>query len=191
MLALIIPAWGDDNFTRESEWALSIKLSKSVLSLSLLALVASVIWIGLFAYFGESPISGAVQLFVSVQFEKSQYSSGETVRLNGKVTETDSAGAPVPSALVSIDVTDPSGTVIFIDAVQTGNDGEFSTSFSLGPSAQNGQYSAFARAEKPGYLDGMSSTNVQVIPEFPSIIVSGMFAALFLVVIARRRLAVR
>jgi uncharacterized protein YfaS (alpha-2-macroglobulin family) len=153
--------------------------------------VASAILVGFLTNLGQGPTSGAVQLFVSIQFDKSQYSAGEAVRLNGKVTENNGAGAPVPSALVSIDATDPSGTVIFIDAVETGTDGGFSTSFNLGPSAQNGQYSAFARAEKPGYLDGMSSTNVHVVPEFRLMIVSGILAALFLVVVAQKRAAVR
>jgi uncharacterized protein YfaS (alpha-2-macroglobulin family) len=153
--------------------------------------VVSAILVGFLTNFGQGPTSGAVQLFVSIQFDKSQYSTGEAVRLNGKVTENNGAGAPVPSAVVSVEVTDPSVTVIFFDAVQTGSDGGFSTSFNLGPSAQNGQYSAFARAEKPGYLDGMSSTNVQVIPEFPLMIVSGIIAALFLVVVARKRAAIR
>jgi uncharacterized protein YfaS (alpha-2-macroglobulin family) len=105
-------------------------------------------------------------LFVTAAFDKSSYQPGELVVVNGRVTAGGQAGPPVGNAQVDIEIDNPTGTVVYVGIVFTNSNGDYSTSFALGPSSENGSYSAFAVASKPGYSSGMASTNFQVIPEF-------------------------
>lgn len=140
--------------------------------------------------FQESSGNIAPQLYVTLQFDKPEYVPSETVTLKGNVRDGET-GPPVASVLVSLSVDDPTRNIVYVGTVETNNNGDYSASFGLGPSAEQGQYSAFAVASKPGFTDGVASSNFQVIPEFALANVGLMLTVLLFVVALRKRRTIR
>ncbi len=96
-------------------------------------------------------VSAVLSLYVSVWIGREPAQTGETILIEGKVT--DDSGSAVPNAQVSIQVNDPAGTSVHIALVYSGLDGTYSDRFSLSSGAPSGNYTIYITASKPGYND--------------------------------------
>jgi len=96
-------------------------------------------------------VSAAMSLYVSVWIGREPSQTGETIIIEGKVT--DDSGSTVPNAQVSIQVNDPRSTSIHIALANTGLDGTYSDRFPLVTGSSSGNYTIYITASKPGYRD--------------------------------------
>ena len=80
-------------------------------------------------------------LALTVAPNLSSYNPGHAVSITGILLNN---GAPVPSASVSVQVTKPSATTLFVDMPVTNGAGQYSTSFTLPQSADLGTYTVYA-----------------------------------------------
>lgn len=96
-------------------------------------------------------------LSVTVSTDKARYAPGETVRISGKVL--DSQSNPVVGAVVSVQVGDPP---LHVNLVYSDNSGSYLDSFIVPTSATPGQYKVFASASKPGYTSAQQQTQFNV-----------------------------
>jgi len=96
-------------------------------------------------------VSAALSLYVSVWIGREPTQIGETILIEGKVT--DDSGSVVPNAQVSIQVNGPTGTSIHIALANTGLDGTYSDRFPLVSGSPSGNYTIYITASKPGYKD--------------------------------------
>jgi len=96
-------------------------------------------------------VSAVLSLYVSVWIGREPTQTGETILVEGEVT--DDSGSAVPNAQVSIQVNDPVGTSIHIALVYSGLDGTYTDRFPLPASSPSGNYTIYITASKPGYRD--------------------------------------
>lgn len=98
---------------------------------------------------------------VTVETDKQSYIIGEIVSLFGLLT--DFSNEPVKSAMVSVQVVDPTEKIIHIELIYSDSDGEFLDSFILTPSLDFGIYNIYITASKTGYEDVISTKEFSII----------------------------
>jgi hypothetical protein len=126
-------------------------------------------------------------LSVNVSTDKQSYGLGEVITITGKISDETTQG--VAFASVSIQVNDPNGNPIHLTSVLSGVDGSFGDQFTVPASSADGDYTVFASASKPGYVDASNQTAYAVIPEFPSMTVLWLipFSVLLAMLLTRRQ----
>jgi len=103
----------------------------------LLALVAiAVAAVALVYWSAESLRPG-----ITVAVDRREYQPGDAVTISGFLRGGWSAMAGVD---VGIEVRDPSSQVVWIDQVETGSDGTYSSAFRLHTTASEGDYTVYA-----------------------------------------------
>ncbi len=108
-----------------------------------------------------SPIvMASPKFFVTVSTDKSNYSPGETVVINGALS--DSQGSPVVAGSISIQVVSPLGESIHVDLVYTDSEGQYSDEFPLVQDSPDGSYTIYVTASKSGYEDAITSITFYV-----------------------------
>ena len=107
------------------------------------------------------PVSSQGSLSVTVFPDKAQYAPSETVRISGKVL--DSQNNLVVGAGVSIQVGDPA---VHVQLVFSDGSGSYVDAFVLAGSTVPGQYTVFASASKAGYTSAQQQAQftVQTMP---------------------------
>ena len=113
--------------------------------------VLFVLFLAMTSVFLVLHVGALLSLYVSVWIGREPAQDGETVLIEGTVT--DDSGSAVPNAQVSIQVNGPLGSSIHIALVYSGLDGTYSDRFSLSSGAPSGNYSIYITASKPGYKD--------------------------------------
>jgi hypothetical protein len=103
-------------------------------------------------------------LSITVSTDKAQYVQGETVRISGKVL--DSQSNPVAGASVSVQVGE--APMMHFNLVYSDSSGSYLDSFILPISATPGQYNVYASASKPGYTSVLQHTQFTVLPQSTS-----------------------
>lgn len=98
-------------------------------------------------------------LNIAFSTDKLSYSVGESVLIEGIVT--DPSQNAVPDAFVSIQVDDPLGSISHISQTSTDPQGFFNDTFTLPPDTVNGTYKAFVTATYQG-LDGIAHSSFVV-----------------------------
>ena len=88
---------------------------------------------------------------ITVSTDSDMYDPGETVTISGVVKDISSI--PVPAAMISIQVKDPTGETIFINVQYSSSDGNYTDSFVLANDSLTGNYEVFVAASKPGFAD--------------------------------------
>jgi hypothetical protein len=99
-------------------------------------------------------------LAITVSTNKSQYSPGEIVTVQGKVT--DSQNNPVSGARVAIQVNDPGNNVVHVQLVSSDQSGGYLDTLSLPMNAPQGQYATYVSASKPGFGNGQAQIQFKV-----------------------------
>jgi hypothetical protein len=99
-------------------------------------------------------------LAVTVSTNKSQYSPGEIVTVQGQVT--DSQNNPISGAGVAIQVNDPRNNIVQVQLVSSDQSGGYLDSLTLPMNAPQGQYTTYVSASKPGFANGQTQTQFNV-----------------------------
>lgn len=108
-------------------------------------------------------VSSAGALSVNVSTNKTQYLTGETVSISGKVL--DSQNNPVFGAAVSVQVNDPQNNPVHVQLVYSDQSGAYSDPFILSASSVQGQYVVFVAASKAGFDNAQAQTQFSVITQ--------------------------
>lgn len=107
---------------------------------------------------------------------KSHYLPGDIVQLSGTVTGQ-------PNALVGLQIKDSSGNLILIRTVQSDQNGNFTLSFKIPPTATSGDFSIIASSRINGFVITQTKTMTATVPEFGSLAMP-IFGISFLLIVS-------
>lgn len=108
----------------------------------------------------QQAIAPSPSLQATIASEQPFYAPGELVRMIGNTTDT--AGTPVSSVSVALEVRDPNSGTVFLDITTSYSNGSFCDSFRLSVAAANGTYTIYAVASKAGYNSISNQTTFSV-----------------------------
>jgi len=97
---------------------------------------------------------------ITVSTNGDTYDPGETVTISGVVKDISSM--PVPAAMISIQVKDPTDQTIYINVQYSSSDGNYTDRFVLANDSLTGNYGVFVAANKPGFSDCHAQTSFSV-----------------------------
>lgn len=106
------------------------------------------------------PVLSQSALSVTASTNKPQYSPGETVSVSGFVRDNQSI--PVFGAGISVQVNGPDGKLIHVQLESTDQSGSYVDAFPLPMDSNQGQYTVYVSAKKPGYTVGQSQIQFSV-----------------------------
>jgi hypothetical protein len=112
---------------------------------------------------------------IALATNKDHYLPGDTVQLSGTVSGQ-------PNALVGLQIKDSSGNLILIRTVQSDQNGNFTLSFKIPPTATSGDFSIIASARINGFVITQTKTMTATVPEFGSL-ATPIFGVSFLLII--------
>ncbi len=97
---------------------------------------------------------------ITITSDKDSYLPGDTVNLAGLVS-----GAQNP--LVAVQVKDSSGNLILIRTIQADQNGNFTISFKIPPSATSGKFDITTSTRVNGFVVTQTQVITAKVPEFP------------------------
>jgi len=100
------------------------------------------------------------EMSITVSTNSDTYDPGEAVTISGVVKDISSI--PVPAAMISIQVKDPTDQTIYIGVQYSSSDGSYTDHFLLANDSPTGDYGVFVAANKPGFADCHAQTSFSV-----------------------------
>jgi len=130
------------------------RLLKSLASKCLKIFAAAAIMLLFSTAFAQTGMS------ITVSTNSDTYDPGETVTISGVVKDISSI--PVPAAMISIQVKDPTDQTIYINVQYSSSDGNYTDHFVLANDSSTGNYGVFVAASKPSFSDCHAQTSFSV-----------------------------
>lgn len=107
------------------------------------------------------------ELFISIDTNKQRFIQGESITIFGYVAN--SSGNKIPDANVTLQVVDPSGTLIYKTSTLSDSHGYYKGNMTLSGNPSIGVYTIYATAKRNGYFDGRGQAFFYVTSPRPSI----------------------
>jgi len=107
-----------------------------------------------------STVFAQTGMSITVSTNSDTYDPGEAVTISGVVKDISSV--PVPDAMISIQVKDPTDQTIYINVQYSSSDGSYADHFLMANDSSTGDYGVFVAASKPGFADCHAQTSFSV-----------------------------